>query len=233
MKQGEQEAKKILERKGIAFDEAYHDDNSRSSMPDFKYLGEERFLEVTHTLHNNAIVTKLNRFNQKSTKEQLEIIEQASEAYKRFRNFIYPDTEEGKAQYETDLKLLKSHNGFDPTKRNFTEQFSEFKCDCPTIECSTDNILREVQEKGEKHKSGNTDLFTFVLEDEFEAIIDLLKSGPQNICYVSFCNAILQSPFPIVYICVWSWETQKYEVDNPIIMKYEKTDDGGLRARRI
>lgn len=49
MKQGEQEAKMILERKGVAFDDNYHDDNSSPSMPDFKYLDEERFLEVTHT----------------------------------------------------------------------------------------------------------------------------------------------------------------------------------------
>lgn len=49
MKQGEQEAKMILVRKGVAFDDNYHDDNSRPSMPDFKYLDEERYLEVTHT----------------------------------------------------------------------------------------------------------------------------------------------------------------------------------------
>lgn len=29
MKQGEQEAKMILERKGVAFDDSYYDDNSR------------------------------------------------------------------------------------------------------------------------------------------------------------------------------------------------------------
>ena len=62
MKQGEQEAKMILERKGVAFDDNYHDDNSRPSMPDFKYLDEERYLEVTHTLHNNAIITHLLSF---------------------------------------------------------------------------------------------------------------------------------------------------------------------------
>lgn len=233
MKQGELEAQMILERKGIDFDETHHDDGTKHSLPDLKYLGEERYLEVTHTFHNNAIVTQLNRFQRKSTVEQLEIMQKARNAYDRIHEYCYPNTEEGMSQYRCDLKLVKSHMGYDPTKWNFAKKFSEFNCDSPIIECSTDNILREVQEKGEKHKSGNTDLFTFVLEDEFEAIIDLLKSGPQNICYVSFCNAILQSPFPIVYICVWSWETQKYEVDNPIIMKYEKTDDGGLRARRI
>ena len=79
------------------------------------------------------------------------------------------------AQYRCDLKLVKSHMGYDPTKWDFAEKLSEFDCDSPIIECSTENILREVREKGEKHKSGNTDLFIFVLEDEFEAMMDLLQ----------------------------------------------------------
>lgn len=158
MKQGEQEAKMILVRKGVAFDDNYHDDNSRPSMPDFKYLDEERFLEVTHTLHNNAIITHINRFHRKSTAEQLEIMEKARNVYDRIHEYRYPDTEEGMVQYRCDLKLVKSHMGYDPTKWVFGEKLSEFDCDSPIIECSTENILREVREKGEKHKSGNTDL---------------------------------------------------------------------------
>lgn len=61
----------ILERKGVAFDDNYHDDNSHPSMPDFKYLDEERFLEVTHTLHNNAIITHINRFHRKAPQNSL------------------------------------------------------------------------------------------------------------------------------------------------------------------
>lgn len=94
MKQGEQEAKMILVRKGVAFDDNYHDDNSRPSMPDFKYLDEERYLEVTHTLHNNAIITHINRFHRKSTAEQLEIMEKARNAYDRIHEYCYQNTEE-------------------------------------------------------------------------------------------------------------------------------------------
>ena len=233
MKQGEKEAKEILERKGIAFDETHHDDGSKHSLPDLKYLGEERFLEVTHTRHNNAIVTRINQFHRKSTNEQLEIMEKARNAYDRIHEGCYPNTEEGIAQYKRDLKLVKSHMGYDPTKWDFSEKFSEFDCDTPIIECSTDNILREVREKGEKHKSGNTDLFIFVLEDEFRVMMDLLRSGPQNGCYTAFFNSILSSPFPVVYVCAWNWEAQTYEIANPRIMKFEKTDGGGVNARRI
>lgn len=233
MKQGEQEAKMILERKGVAFDDNYHDDNSHPSMPDFKYLDEERFLEVTHTLHNNAIITHINRFHRKSTAEQLEIMEKARNAYDRIHEYCYPNTEEGMAQHRCDLKLVKSHMGYDPTKWDFAEKLSEFDCDSPIIECSTENILREVREKGEKHKSGNTDLFIFVLEDEFRVMMDLLHSGPQNGCYGAFFKAILRSPFPAVYVCAWNWETQTYEIDDPLIMKFEKTENGGMVAGRI
>ena len=90
MKQGEQEAKMILERKGVAFDDNYHDDNSRPSMPDFKYLDEERFLEVTHTLHNNAIITHINRFHRKSTAEQLEIMEKVEMFMIESMNTVIP-----------------------------------------------------------------------------------------------------------------------------------------------
>lgn len=45
MKQGEQEAKMILVRKGVAFDDNYHDDNSHPSMPDFKYLTKSVILK--------------------------------------------------------------------------------------------------------------------------------------------------------------------------------------------
>ena len=231
MKQGEQQAKEILERKGIAFDETHHDDGSKHSLPDLKYLGEERYLEVTHTLHNNAIVTKINRFHKKSLDGQYEITMQASSAYERIQRWDYPDTPEGKAQYKRDLKLVKSHWGYDPTRCSFSDQFSEFKCDRPTIECSTDNILRKVKEKGEKHKSGNTDLFIFVLEDEFEAMMYILRSGPINSACTAFVNCILRSPFPVVYVCVWNWEAQTYEIDNPRIMKFEKSKTDEVIAK--
>ena len=224
MKQGEQQAKEILERKGIAFDETHHDNGSKHSLPDLKYLGEERYLEVTHTLHNNKIAIEPNDYYMKSTSEQQKIEKKAFAAYDRIRHIGYPNTEEGKAQYKRDLKLVKSHYGYDPTKIDFSEQFSDFKCDRPTIECDPDNIIREVRSKGKTHNSGNTDLFIFVLEDEFCVMMDLLHSGQHNGCY-----AALRSPFPVVYVCAWNWEAQTYEVDDPLIMKFEKT----VSAKRI
>lgn len=231
MKHGELETKTILERKGIAFDESYYDDNSSDSMPDFKYLDENQYLEVTHTVHNNAIATHQNRFNRKCIAEQLAIMEQASAAKNRLFHYDYPQTQKGQAQFEKDRKLLKSHLGYDVTKLD--NQFSEFDCDLPIIECSTDNILQKLREKGKKHNKGDTDLFIFVLEDEFEVMIYLIESGNQNTCYTSFFNTMLQSPFSVVYVCVWCFESQTYETENPTIMKFEKTDRGGIRARKI
>jgi len=72
VKKGELEAKKILEKLGEQFDEDYHDDNSKSSMPDLRYK-KGRYLEVTHTRHNNAIFTSANKFSNKSITEQLEL----------------------------------------------------------------------------------------------------------------------------------------------------------------
>ncbi len=233
MKQGEKEAKEILERKGIAFDETHQDDGSKHSLPDLKYLGEDRYLEVTHTWHNNKIAKEPNQFHMKSTAEQLEIMENAHAAYERIRSLSYPRTEAGHAQYQRDLKLVKSHYGYDPTKPSFSEQFSEFACDRPIIDCAPENIIREVISKGKTHNSGNTDLFIFVLEDEFEAMMYILRSGPINSACTAFVNCILRSPFPVVYVCAWNWETQKYETENPVLMKFEKTDDDGVNAKRI
>ena len=35
------------------------------------------------------------------------------------------------------------------------------------------------------------------------------------------------------YVCAWNWETQTYEIDDPLIMKFEKTENGGMVAGRI
>lgn len=70
MKNGEEEAKKILEIKGYTFNENYHDDNSRDCMPDWQFA-DDVFLEVTHTKHNNHIVVEPNDFHKKSIKEKL------------------------------------------------------------------------------------------------------------------------------------------------------------------
>lgn len=55
-KKGEQKAITILENLGIEIDRNYHDDNSQQSMPDIRCING-RYIEVTHTLHNNSIPT--------------------------------------------------------------------------------------------------------------------------------------------------------------------------------
>lgn len=88
MKPGEREAKDILEKKGIVFNEEYYDDNSKKSMPDFMYR-DGGFLEITHTKHNSAIVKCVNKFYQKTIDEQLEIMQQVKEACDRYRSENY------------------------------------------------------------------------------------------------------------------------------------------------
>ena len=232
MKKGEAEAIQILKLKGIVFDENYCDDNSKNSMPDLRYK-DGRFLEVTHTYHNNSIVIKSNKFHQKSIKEQLEISTKAGEAYDRLIRLGYPQNEEVQKRYKTDANLLKSHFGLDVN--DMTKNPSEFNCDSPIIVCSTDNIIYEIiEDKGKKHSSGDTDLFVFVLEDEYESIKYLLTKGShQNGCYTYFMNNILNSPFPTIYICVWDFDNQKYIIENPILLKFWKNNNGGLNYKLI
>ena len=61
-KKGEQEAITILKNLGIEVDNDYYDDNSHKSMPDIK-CKDGRYIEVTHTHHNNAIPTTISRFD--------------------------------------------------------------------------------------------------------------------------------------------------------------------------
>lgn len=222
-KQGENEALQILKLKGYCFDEKYSDDNSINSMPDLKYLNEEHYLEVTHTLHNNSLVKNCNNFDKKPIEEQLKIRQQASEALHRIHQYDYSSEDKGDALIKNDLKILKAHLGYDLTK--FNDQLSEFQCDSPIIECSTDNILREVYEKGKKHNKGNTDLFIFVLNEEFSLLCDLIRSEPYNGWKINFFKAIQRSPFRYIFICAWNFDTQTYEIENPDIIKLAKMAD--------
>ena len=61
-KQGEIEAITILESIGIQVDRDYLDDNGQNSMPDIR-CKDGRYIEVTHTLHNNAITTTVSKFD--------------------------------------------------------------------------------------------------------------------------------------------------------------------------
>lgn len=227
MKPGEREAKEILEKKGIVFNEEYYDDNSKKSMPDFMYR-DGGFLEITHTKHNSAIVKCVNKFYQKTIDEQLEIMQQVKEACDRYRSENYSKDEkeklttEGRAQFVKDKKLLKSHYG--------EKLGSEFKCNQPGIICSVDNIIREIEnDKGRKNYPSNTDLFIFALEEEVLIMLELLEQSKWNGASREIIKTVIESPFPTIYVCVWDFYNQQYEIDNPLLVRLQKTEDGGVK----
>ena len=234
-KQGEIEAKQILQLKGIQFDESYCDDNSSPSMPDLKYQNG-RFLEVTHTWHNNNIPKFNINFMYKSINEKIKIMKRAREAYDRICKFDYPRTTdglilgdltaEGKEQLKQDRKIVRNHFGaYDPDLK----RYSEFNCDMPIIHSSVDNIIHEItKDKARKYPNGDTDLFIFILQGEFECLDDLLKTGTWNQCYNNFMRTITQSPFKVIYLCVWDFRSQMYNIKNPILIKFETISDRKL-----
>lgn len=235
MKQGENEAKTILEKFGIEFDPIYEDKNIGKSMPDLKYK-DGRYLEVTHTRHNKAIFTSIGDFWKKSSQEQCEIIHSVSNALERYNKLNYEMgdgklSEKGQKQYREDLKLLKKQYGDFPNicRNVFEVKFSEFKCNTPIIQFSSDNILDEiVKDKGSKYPDGNTDLFLFVTEEEFNVFITELKQYEWNRTAQCHIKMILASPFSCIYLCIWNIYKQEYEIDNPTICKLKKTKDGGV-----
>ena len=231
MKQGEQEAKEILEKFGVKFDSTYQDDNKGKSMPDLKYI-DGGYLEVTHTKHNNAIFKSIVDSQKGSFSDQLEILHKTSDAWERINKIDYQMnnrilTENGQKQLGKDLNLLKKQFGYSPNICG--NIFSEFRCNMPIIEFSSNKILDEiVKDKGSKYSNGDTDLFLFVSEDEFEIFFSEMNQYEWNAVAQYCIRMILKAPFPIIYICVWDIFEQKYEIQDPIICKLEKNKDGGV-----
>lgn len=227
MKKGELEAKEILEKLGEQFDEDYHDDNSKSSMPDLRYKNG-RYLEVTHTRHNNAIFTSANKFSKKSITEQLEIEIKAADAIERMCNSGYGKDNTEKKQCMEDCKLLKSHMGYDATF--YENKFNEFKCDIPMSMFSAENIMNEItKDKGKKYPNGDTDLFIFAAFDEFKFFWELLEQYEWNGYSRLAVNQIFASPFQVIYICSWDIERQKYNILHQKIKKIVKINAKQLK----
>ena len=239
-KQGEQEAITILESIGIQVDRNYFDDNSHTSMPDVR-CKDGRYIEVTHTLHNNAIPTTISRFDRLQpgedcsgyTQRHLEVEMECSCALDRVRKGDYERddswnlTPAGQAQFKKDAKLLREHMGYDVTEMDFAKQVSEFKCDHPTIHFSTDNILREIsKDKGKKYPNGDVDLFIFVTDEEFRLMKELIPQRTWNGTASGFLNSILNSPFPQIYVCEWCFEKQEYNTVNPQLIVFSKYGKG-------
>lgn len=239
-KKGEQEAITILGNLGIEVDKSYYDDNSRKSMPDIKSK-DGRYIEITHTFHNNAIPKGISKFDRlKSdedwsgyTQRHLKVETECSCALDRVRKGDYERddgwklTSAGQAQFKKDAKLLKEHMGYDVTEMDFAKRFSEFKCDHPSIYFSPDNILREItKDKGKKYPNGDVDLFIFVTDKEFQLMKDLIQQGTRNGTTSGFLSQILKSPFQQIYVCEWCFERQEYNTDTPQIIIFYKYGEG-------
>ncbi len=229
MKKGEREAQIILEQLGVLFDLSYCDDNSAQSMPDLK-TADGRYIEVTHTKHNNKIVTDGNAFSKLDTAQRHSKIDEVWVAYKRHQTKDYDTDVSGNLtsaairQHRRDIKLIESHFGL-----TADGNFSEFKCDLPSIEHSTDNILQEiVVDKGAKHADGKTDLFIFVTEDEYRTFEHPLTRKDGNRVYTHFVSAISAAPFRTIFICSWDFNSQKYTTSDSTLTKIEKQDDGSI-----
>ena len=223
MKLGEEEALHILKSKGIEFDNKYYDDNSHNSMPDFQYKNG-RYLEVTHTRHNNRLVTK---YAEKSTDEKIKIEKRVREAhqriiscdYEREEEFSWAMTENGKKQYKADKKFILRHYG----------DGSGFDCDVPIIQNTADNVLSEiVDDKGKKYPNGDTDLFIFVTGKEMDLVEECFASVRCNRYSQVFVTSIVKSPFPVIYLCEWDLIHNKYNTENPKLMRIEKKQTDGI-----
>ena len=239
-KKGEQKAITILENLGIEIDRNYHDDNSQQSMPDIRCINC-RYIEVTHTLHNNSIPTTISKFDRLQpgedwsgyTQRHLDVEIECSNALKRIQNLDYKKddmrklTPAGQAQFIKDAKLLKEHLGYDVMEMDFDKRFSEFMCDHPSIYFSPDNILREItNDKGKKYPNGDVDLFIFVTDKEFQLMKNLIQQGTRNGTTSGFLSQILKSPFQKIYVCEWCFERQEYNTDTPqLIIFYKYGED--------
>ncbi len=232
-KKGEDEAIIILKSIGVEVDKDYYDDNSVESMPDLK-TKEGQKIEVTHTYHNNGYFSYGSQHIQRLIKNPAEEMERSveldkkcGEALERLHRKGYETgedgiiTSDGMKKYKADCKLVKSHLGYDPTAFSLRDKFSEFKCDNPSFWFTTGNILREIRDdKGKKYSNGDTELFVFATVDEFNNMLKLIPEYNWNGSAVAFLNTILKSPFPIVYVCEWEFETQTYNTTNPRMVKY-------------
>lgn len=207
-KTGEKEAVAIMKSKGFEFDVDYYDDNSRSKMPDFK-LSTGRFIEVTHTNHNNKDWNTPNSFGQKPLDERVKIAEGALQAYERLCKDNYEHDEKGVNERNRDRKVVKAYYGYDFD----THKRTEFGCALKGMSFSINNVLNEINiDKGKKYPNGDVDLFIFVIEEEYNCVLSHKKN---------FLEKAKFSPFKTIYLCVWDMFNNKYETENPKMLKID------------
>ncbi len=213
-KKGEKEAKKILVKKGLTFDDSYCDNNSKASMPDFMF-SDGHYLEVTHTYHKNDDWYKPNKYFQKPLEERMKISDEATKAWDRLcqdnyeRDENYEYTENGSLERNKDKAKVKSHIGVDFDDHKHTE----FGCDLKGTTFSPDSILNEILlDKGKKYPNGDVDLFIFVIEEELNSVLNHKEY---------FLDKAKLSPFKTVYLCVWDIMNNRYEINDPKIVKVD------------
>ena len=96
--------------------------------------------------------------------------------------------------------------------------------------CSVDNIIREIKnDKGRKNYQSNTDLFIFALEEEVLIMLELLEQSKWNGASQGIIKTVIESPFPTIFVCAWDFYRQQYEIDNPLLVRLQKTEDGGVK----
>lgn len=227
-KKGEKEAREILERKGIKFDNSYYDDNVGESKADLRYENG-RFLEVTHTRHNNSIYYSPNKFSKKQLNEKMQLLHKVNNAYDRIKklDYIKSDgkiTADGVKKFKADCQLIKNYSGCNVSSTGV--EYDEFKCDAPTMQYSADNIIKEIiDDKAPKYPNGGTDLFIFVTEEEYGIFDEMLKETSCNRYSENCINKIIKSPFQNIYICIWDNRNNRYEINTPVMMKLTKNKD--------
>lgn len=224
MKQGEAEAQLILTRIGIDFDTSYCDDNSKESMPDLR-TSIGRFIEVTHTFHNQDAVSGGNKYKKLSQEKKNKRMAEAYEAYQRIKNKDYEIgsdfqlTDSALIKYQHDIKIVRDYYGSD-----CCGNFSEFKCDLPIVEHSVNNVLQEIKDKGAKHTDVHTDLFIFATNDEYRLLLGLTEEK-WNSAYSQLFDTISMAPFHTIYVCSWNLEMREYYTcDSTMIVFENKTD---------
>lgn len=153
--------------------------------------------------------------------------------YNRVNSYDYERDSNGKLtikgnkDLKQDVKILKSHYGYNIKTHDNSNRFSEFNCDIPIIEMSSDNVIREIaDDKGKKYTDGKTDLFIFVTDDEMDSVDMLIESRHYNSASTGFFNAVKKSPFNNILLCVWDWEQLNCIIENPdlIHMKVEANE---------
>ena len=71
--------------------------------------------------------------------------------------------------------------------------------------------------------------FIFALEEEVLIMLELLGQSKWNGASHEIIKTVIESPFPTIYVCVWDFYNQQYEIDNPLLVRLQKKENGGVK----